>query len=158
MKNALVSGATRLTAANGKIFQLIVIALIFSGLMSACAQIRKVTYPGDFVYLEPKQVTSEMALLSFYMRQIDEILTDDSSISSEQQARIVSILTSINDSADKLGAGNTETNHLVIDDHIDQFQTDVNLALRNASANPPNYFALGKLSGSCVACHKYRKF
>ena len=48
------------------------------------------------------------------------------------------------------------TNHLVIDDHIDQFRSDVNDAIRDARANPPNYFALGRLSGSCVGCHKYR--
>jgi hypothetical protein len=123
---------------------------------SGCAQDHKVTYPDNFVYLGQKQIIGEMALLSHYMKQIDEILSDDSTISSEQQARIANILSLIDASADSLGAGSVKTNHLIIDDHIDQFKTDVNVAIRNARSDPPNYFPLGKLVGSCAACHQYR--
>jgi hypothetical protein len=130
--------------------------ILLTLLASGCAQNSKVTYPDDFVYLEQKQITSEMALLSNYMRQIDEILFDDSTISSEQQAQIANILSLIDASADSLGAGSVKTNHLIIDDHIDQFKTDVNVALRNARSDPPNYFPLGKLAGSCAACHQFR--
>ncbi len=136
--------------------QLVLLALLCGGLLAACAQIRKATYPSDFVYLEQKQVRSQMALLSLYLRQIDQILLDGSTVSSEQQQRILAILSKIETSATTLGAGNVRTNHLVIDDHIDQFRTDVYTAIHNASADPPNYFALGRLSGSCVSCHKLR--
>lgn len=136
--------------------RLLVIALLCSGLLFGCAQDHKKTYPDNFVYLGKRQITSEMANLSNYMRQIDQILYDDSTISSEQQAQIAKILLLIDASADALGAGSVETNHLIIDDHIDQFKSDVNVALRNARSDPPNYFPLGKLAGSCVACHQYR--
>ena len=139
--------------------QLLVIALLCSGLLFSCAQIRKATYPDDYVYLEQKQITSKMALLSFYMRKIDEILLEDSTISSEQQVRIESILVSMSETVDSLGTGNAQTSHLVIDDHIDQFQSDRSTwRLNNVRADPPNYFALGQLSGSCAACHQYREF
>jgi len=130
--------------------------ILLTILVSGCSQDRKATYPDNFVYLDQKQVTGEMARLSSYMRQIDEILSDDSTISSEQQAQIASMLSLIDASADSLGAGSVQTNHLIIDDHIDQFKTDVNVAIRNARSDPPNYFPLGKLAGSCVACHQYR--
>ena len=130
--------------------------ILLTILATGCAQNREVTYPDNFVYLEQKQITSEMALLGNYMRQIDEILLDDSTISSEQQAQIANILSLIDASTDSLGAGSVKTNHLIIDNHIDQFKTDVNIALRNARSDPPNYFPLGKLAGSCVACHQYR--
>ena len=137
--------------------QLLVIALLCSGLLFGCEQIRKATYPQDYVYLEQKQVVSKMALLSFYLRKIDEILLEDSTINSEQQERIAEILISMNDVIDTLGtAGEAQTSHLVIDDHLDQFRSDLNLALYNVRTDPPNYFALGKLSGSCTACHQYR--
>ncbi len=136
----------------------LVISLVGAGLLIGCAQVRKATYPSDFVYLEQTHIRSEMALLSFYMRQIDEILLDDSTVSSEQQGKIIKILSQVDKSVDSLGAGNIRTNHLVLDDHIDQFKTDVTAALRDASSDPPNYFALGRLSGSCVACHKFRDF
>ncbi len=136
----------------------LLISLLSAGVLIGCAQIRKATYPSDFVYLEQNQIRSEMALLSLYMRQIDEILLDDSTVSSAQQEQIIKILSKVDDSVDSLGAGNVRTNHLVLDDHIDQFKSDVTVALRDASSDPPNYFALGRLSGGCVACHQFRDF
>lgn len=134
----------------------LVAALALAGLVSGCAQIRKATYPKDFVYLDSRQVRSEMALMSLYMRQIDEMLADNTRISSEQQERLIRILVSIDEVTNRLAAGSIETNHLTIDDNIDAFKHDVNVALRDASSNPPSYFTLGKLAGSCTACHQYR--
>lgn len=136
--------------------KVMLLALICTVVLLGCTTIRKLTYPQDFVYLERKQVRSEMALLSLYLHQIDELMLDNTAISSEQQARIVSILSSIDASADKLGAGSVVTNHLLIDRHIDRFKSDIRLALNAARSDPPSYFALGKLSGSCVACHQHR--
>ncbi|MDH3762476.1 MAG: hypothetical protein OEU50_15955 [Gammaproteobacteria bacterium] len=160
MKNDHLNTATSIdkpAACGGKIsLQLALLALLCAGLLAGCEQIRKATYPSDFVYLEQKQIRGEMALLSLYLRQLDQILLDDSTVSSEQQERVLAILAKIESSTTTLGAGNIRTNHLVIDDHIDQFRNDVYAAINNASADPPNYFALGRLSGSCVSCHKFR--
>lgn len=134
----------------------LVVALAATLFIAGCAQIRKATYPKDFVYLENRQIISEMALMSFNMRQIEKALLDETAISSEQQAQIIMLLAAIDASAEKLGAGSVRTNHLVLDDHIDDFRLDVAQALRDASSDPPNYYALGKLAGSCVACHRYR--
>lgn len=136
--------------------RLVLIALLCVAVVVGCAQVRKVTYPNDYVYLERKQLRSKMALLSFYMRQIDEVLLDYSIVSGDQQQRILYLLNKVNDLTAELGGGVT-TNHLVIDDHIDQFKIDVNSAIRDARANPPNYFALGRMAGSCAGCHKYRE-
>ena len=97
-----------------------------------------------------------MALMSLYMREIDEILADNLVVNSEQQARIITLLNRVDASADLLGAGKVQTSHLLIDAHIDDFKADVRQALRDASSSPPNYYALGRLSGSCTACHQYR--
>ena len=97
-----------------------------------------------------------MALMSLYMREIDEILGDNLTINSEQQANIVKLLNRIDASATRLGAGNVTTSHLLIDEHIDDFRADLRLALRDASSDPPNYYTVGRLSGSCTACHQLR--
>ena len=139
------------------ILPLLLAALIGAPLLGGCEYVRKATYPQDFVYLEKKQIRSEMALMSMYMRQIDAILADGSAISSEQQRQLVGLVNSIDQVTNRLGAGGVQTSHLVIDDHIDEFKADVNLALRDARADPPNYYALGRLAGSCVGCHRYRR-
>jgi hypothetical protein len=130
--------------------------LLCAGLIVACAQVRKATYPDDFVYLDQKQVKNEMVLLSIYLRQIDQILLDETTISSEQQGRLMNLLSSIETTADRLGAGTVATNHLLIDENIDHFRAEVHMAMQDVAADPPNYFSLGRLSGSCVACHRYR--
>ena len=138
--------------------QFLIVALLSATVVYGCVQIRKVTYPREFVYLEQKEIDNEMLLLSLYIRELDAILGGKDYISSEDQARILEILSLINTTTDSLGAGSVETNHLVIDDHVDQFKSDVIAAISAAKAQPPNYFVAGQLSGSCVACHQFRKF
>ncbi len=138
--------------------QFLIIALLSATVVYGCAQIRKVTYPRDFVYLEQKEIDSEMLRLSLYIREMNAILGGKDYISSEDQSRIVEVLWLINATTDALGAGSVDTNHLVIDDHIDQFKSDVIAAISAAKAKPPNYFIAGQLAGSCVACHQFRKF
>ena len=135
--------------------RLLLIALLCTALVFGCAQIRKVTYPKDIVYLERKELRSKMALLDFYLRQLDQVSPYYSIDSVDEQQRILNLLNKINDLTAEFGGG-VMTNHLVIDDHIDQFKSDVGSAIRGASANPPNYFALGRLVGSCTGCHKFR--
>ena len=131
------------------------VAILCAVVVFGCAQIREVTYPRDFVYLEKKERRSKMALLGFYVRQLEEILADGSIGDSDRQQSILSLLNKIDDLTLELGAGAT-TNHLVIDDHIEDFKSDVHAAIYDVRANPPNYYAVGKLIGSCVGCHKYR--
>jgi hypothetical protein len=138
--------------------QFLIIALLSATVVYGCAQIRKVTYPSDFVYLEQKEIDSEMLRLSLYIRELNAILGGKDYISSEDQSRIVEVLWLINTTTDALGAGSIDTNHLVIDDHIDQFKSDVIAAISAAKAKPPNYFIAGQRAGSCVACHQFRKF
>ena len=132
------------------------LTLIFLFSLASCTQNPKAPYPPDFVPLEPSQIRGEMALMNSYMHEIDQVLLDDTTISSEQQEKIIAILASIEEVADRLGADGTATGHLVIDMNIDHFRNDVDIALRGASANPPNYYPLGRLAGSCNACHRQR--
>ena len=116
----------------------VVLCIMLAGmLLAGCAQVRKATYPPGFVYLDEKQVRSQMALMSLYMREIDQILVDNFTVNSEQQAQIIRLLNQILASADRLGAGNVQTSHLLLDDHIDDFRADVRVALNDASSDPP---------------------
>ena len=138
-------------------WRLVVIAVLAASVAFGCAQIRKLTYPRDFVYLERKELRSKMALLGLYIRHLDEALVDTSADSDEQQQRVVGLLDKMAGLTAEFGSG-VITNHLVIDDHIDDFKSDVNTALYDARATPPNYFAAGRLVGSCLGCHKFRDY
>ncbi len=47
--------------------RLVVFTLACCGILLGCAELRKATYPSDFVYLERKQVVSQMALMSLLL-------------------------------------------------------------------------------------------
>ena len=155
MNNKILSSKVHSNYGCNKKLGLALIALLCAGVVFGCAQIRKVTYPQDYVYLEKKQLRSKMALFSLYLRQISEIQSDTSLADGDRQQRLLELLRKIEDLTAEFGSGIT-TNHLVIDDHIDDFKIDVHNAIRNARANPPNYYALGHLTGSCLGCHKFR--
>ena len=48
------------------------------------------------------------------------------------------------------------TNHLLLDENIDEFIGEVMKARMLAEDSPPNYFGVGKLIGNCNACHRQR--
>ena len=132
------------------------LTLLACGLLAGCAEVRNATYPRDYVYLEPGQISGQMASMSASMREIDAILADNLTVNSEQQARIVNLLNRIDASADQLGTSSVQTGHLLIDEYMDDFRDDVRLAMRGVTSDPPNYYSLGRLSGSCTACHQHR--
>ena len=136
-------------------FWLVLIFLV-SNLVAGCAQIRKVTYPSDFVYLDHTLVQTTMLRISLAMRSVDETLMRGDPLSNADQQRIKQRLSTIDELSDRLATGSLETNHLVIDEHIDDFKREVRNAIRTANASPPNFYAAGRLSANCNGCHRYR--
>ncbi|MCP4186734.1 MAG: hypothetical protein GY763_03930 [Gammaproteobacteria bacterium] len=132
------------------------LSLIFIS-TAGCTQFRKLTYPQDFVYLDQSQVQTSMLRMSLAMRRIDETLIGQNQPSSADQQRVIDDLNTIDEITDKLGSGNQVTNHLIIDQHIDQFKREVRNALRTATSEPPSFYAAGRLSASCIGCHRYRR-
>jgi hypothetical protein len=48
------------------------------------------------------------------------------------------------------------TNHLLIDQNIDDFIGEIMKARTLAEFTPPNYSGIGQLVGNCNACHRQR--
>lgn len=134
----------------------LVLIFLVSNLVAGCAQIRKVTYPSDFVYLDHTLVQTTMLRISLAMRSVDETLMRGDPLSNADQQRIKQRLSTIDELSDRLATGSLETNHLVIDEHIDDFKREVRNAIRTANASPPNFYAAGRLSANCNGCHRYR--
>jgi hypothetical protein len=133
-----------------------VLIVLVSSLITGCAQIRKLTYPSDFVYLDHSLVQTSMLRISLAMRVVDETLMRGEPLNESDQQRVKKALSTIDEVTDRLATGNLVTNHLVIDEHIDDFKREVRNAIRTANSTPPNFYAATRLSANCVGCHRYR--
>jgi len=133
-----------------------VFIILVSSLITGCAQIRKVTYPSDFVYLDHSLVQTTMLRISLAMRSVDQTLMRGEPLNDADQQLIKQRLSTIDELSDGLATGTLVTNHLVIDDHIDDFKREVRNAIRTANASPPNFYAASRLSANCNGCHRYR--
>ena len=135
----------------------VAIAVAAAAILSGCAEVGWHTYPPSMVRLEPKQITGAMTRYSLNLWRIDEIISTSETILPYQREEIIKLLRDMEAQADRLGAGATVTNHLVIDNHIDEFKADLARARREVEKDPPNYYRAGRLYGSCQACHVMRK-
>ncbi len=135
---------------------LLVMMLLCVSQLWACAQVRKLTYPADYIYLEQKDIDSAMVLLSLYIREMDALLSSNQMLTDWNQRRILELLSLIDSTTDRLGASNITTNHLAIDEHLDDFKSDLFSAISAAKTDPPNYFPAGEIAGSCTACHCFQ--
>ncbi len=134
----------------------VVVTVLLVASATGCAWVRKATYPPDFVYLEHTQVVSAMAEFNVDIWRIDDIIAGSETILPYQRDEIIGILQHMAKLADRLGAGPRSTNHLLIDENIDEFKNQVLEALRFVEKDPPNYYLAGRLSGGCMACHQRR--
>jgi len=137
---------------------------LLAAILSGCADLRSVTYPRDFVWLDRTEVTGVMHRLSDSMRRIDKEVERASSVTEPGNNQL--ILTELNkmiSEAESMMAKQRindglllRTNHLLIDAHIDDFLADLNRVRFQLEIQPDNYYGLGNLTGSCAACHQYR--
>jgi hypothetical protein len=124
--------------------------------MVACAQIRKLTYPPDFTYLEQSEVESLMRQMGEGIARLDQLIAEASKSDVAQQQQIIAELSELEKIATRLSGGHTQTNQIVINDHIEQFITDLGTAKMFAKISPPNYNKAEQIGSSCHECHQFR--
>jgi len=138
---------------------------VIAVLVSSCMQVRLLTYPSSFTWIETEDVQSTMHAMAKNMQMLDNLIADEQNAGSNQQA-VVEVLSDIEylaadlsvhtPSPDNQSEKIPATNHLLIDEHMDEFLESIYRAKIQAEATPPSYFGAGKLTGSCSACHRYR--
>lgn len=140
------------------------LAVLLLALSAGCAQIRLVTYPASFTWLEGDDVRSSMHVMASSLGLINR-LVESEDIPGDNREQILGELDTLEATAQSLSAGGPApddgasahtTNHLLIDEHMDDFMESVLLAQIQAQADPPNYYRIGQLTGSCSACHRFR--
>lgn len=136
-------------------FYLLMSVLIVTGI-TACAQVRKLTYTEDFTYVEDKEVRSLMRQMSKGVERLEQIIDKASTDNNTQQQQIISELSELQSITARLSAGHTQTNQLFIRDHIEQFITDIGSAKMFAKKTPPDYSNITDIVNSCQECHESR--
>lgn len=134
----------------------VLLAIVIVASMVACAQIRKLTYPPDFTYLEQSEVESLMRQMGEGMTQLDQLIAQASKSDVDQQQKIITELGELEKIATRLSGGHTQTNQIVINDHIEQFIADLGTAKMFAKMEPPSYNKAEQIGGSCHECHQFR--
>jgi len=140
--------------------------------LAGCMQIRLLTYPSEFIWLDEKDVQGTMHVMANRINNLQSMVRNSSmDLDAEQRqsnhADIINELTmleelaiSISPRTDAIAIANDQeisaTNHLLLDEHIDEFIGEVMKARTLAEDDPPNYFGVGQLVGNCGACHRQR--
>lgn len=134
-----------------------VIILWFVASLSGCAisSIRQLTYPDNIVYIDKNQLHTVMHRMAAEIRLLDVLLADQP-IEPDRHSQVVGNLERLDQIIAELSVEGVTTNHTVIDEHLGEFRADVARARLMVSANPPNYYWAGRLTGSCSACHQFR--
>ncbi len=134
----------------------VVLAIVIGASMVGCEQIRKLTYPKDFTYLEQSEVDSLMRQMGDGIVRLNQLIAEAPVSDVSQQQKIIAELNELEKIATRLSGGHTQTNQIVINDHIEQFISDLGTAKMFAKINPPKYFKAEELGHSCQQCHKFR--
>lgn len=139
-----------------RIFFTVFSACVVAGSMVGCAQIRQLTYPPDFTYLEKKEVETLMQKMSAGIARLDRLVTEASTSDVAQQQGIINELSTLERVATRLSGGHKQTNQILINDHIEKFISEIGTAKMFASTIPPNYNKARNLTNSCQQCHQFR--
>lgn len=124
--------------------------------LAGCDQIRKVTYPQDFTYLDEKEVDALMQKMSESMGRLDRLVAEASPEDTVQQAAIITELNKLENTATRLSGGHTQTNQFVISEHIEGFISDIGTAKMFANMDPPKYYKVEYVTHACAQCHQLR--
>jgi hypothetical protein len=140
-------------------FKHISIAIVLGSLLACitgCEQVRKLTYPQDFTYIEDKEVKQLMHKLGLSISRIHELAADEPPAGSEAQQEVIKELTNMETIATRLSGGHKQTNQFVIGEHIEGFIGDLGMAKMYARMDPPRYSKIEKVTNGCAKCHQFR--
>jgi len=132
------------------------LAIMVAASIVGCAQIRKLTYPEDFTYLEKKEVESLMQRMGESIGRLGQLVAEATPSDASQQQKIIAELSKLEKIATRLSGGHTQTNQFVINDHIEEFISDISTARMFANLNPPKYYKVANVTSGCTNCHQFR--
>jgi hypothetical protein len=107
----------------------------------------------DFVYITDEQLESAMWRLAAGIRSLQAIF-GETPVKQSQRPEVIRILDEMIVAAEELGPEGVASNHSRITHNLGRFREKLEIARSSVEMNPPRYYLVGNLSGTCLACHK----
>ena len=138
------------------VFKTSIVLLLGALSIIGCAEIRELTYPEGFTYLEKKEVESLMQRMGESMGILNQLVAEAEPSDPSQQQKIIAELNNLEGIAIRLSGDHTQTNQFVISDHIEGFISDIGTAKMFARLDPPKYYKVAYVTNACAGCHQFR--
>ena len=107
----------------------------------------------EFNYISEEQLESAMWQLASGVKMLQAIFAPRQPIEQSQRVEVIEILDQMIVAANELGPSGQSSNHPHITKNLGRFREKLVIARDSASMNPPRYYLVGSLSGTCLACH-----
>jgi len=107
----------------------------------------------DFNYITDEQLESAMWQLAAGVKSLQAILGSQGPVTQTQRLEVIRILDQMIAAADELGPDRVATNHPRITRYLVRFREKLAIARSSVAMDPPRYYLVGNLSGTCLACH-----
>ena len=107
----------------------------------------------DFNHITEAQLKSSMGRLAVGVKRLQAIFADRKPITPDQRLEVIAVLDQMIIAADELGPDGVSSNHSRITHNLPRFREKLEIARESASMQPPRYYLVGNLSGTCLACH-----
>ena len=135
-----------------------VLAIVLCGaVVDSCsdpaALLRRHTYPPNFKYITREQLDSSMWKLADEVAALDALMRQPGAIDTARRTQIERLLLAMLDATTDLQVRGRPTNHPLIGEHLERFQHEIGQALTAVRSEPPSYYLVGSVSGSCLPCH-----
>lgn len=114
----------------------------------------QVASPPPFDYVDGQELRSDMHQLAFALLKLDNELGRDLEQNPPDQQDVVQTLQRIKEIGEGLQADELRARHPYLVSGMYRFMNDVDQALFQASLRAPRYYMAGRISGSCVNCHR----
>ncbi len=107
------------------------------------------------VRVEDEQIRASMQRLLESVRSIEATAHAATAVNENDRLDLLKKLMKMEELTSTLGAGQRVTNHPLLEENIHQLRADIVTARRAIELQPPNYYWVGRIAGSCTACHRY---
>lgn len=114
----------------------------------------RIASPPAFDYADGDELRSGMHQLAFELQKLDLALMAEHDNSPNFRQGVVTSLTNIERIGESLQDGDISSRHSFLRGGMERFLADVGRARADASRNRPVYYMAGRVSGSCVSCHR----